>query len=756
MRYFTFYILFIFCFLNQAEAQSWRKLSKMASQLAKNGQYAEAAEKYEAAWKEKNSKTEFIEKAGEYYALVRDYKRATEAYRNLKDNPKIPFAKYYFARSLKQDGQYTDASREFSEFITIYKGKDKESLTSVIENEIKGCELAQQMIKNGTKNTTQFSRISSLVNSSEAEFAPVPFADDILYFSSTISGKAVIYRSQKSNGSWNKAALANGIPVSNDKNICNGSFSSDGKRFYFTICGTDEENKLVAKCKIYVITKNQNSWSEPIKLNDNINASGANVSQPFVTQFGEKEVLYFSSDASGGSGNMDIWQSSRNALSDNLAFSSATNLGANVNTPGDDITPYYDAAESTLYFSSNAQISIGGHDIFKSKNNNNVWSKAENIGLPYNSNADDYYFTKNKSKNGGFLVSNRIYGKEKTVTTNEDIFEFSNPSKPLVINGKVLQKANSVPLKDVRVTLYEVMSNTQKRLLQTKMIGETDYEFALLLDKKYRLETEKKGFKNTFYEFGTSKNDSTSNGISYNIYVENQEKPSDVTVKPYIEDPSKPTTNTPKQNTDVVKNTKTNVPKSSGTKSNPTTTSSSNTPNSNSAANSTTATPQQPTKNNNEKTVEKTIEKTPTKTTETAATNKPTPTDLPKNTTGSSDIFTAKGGTSVGNMPLYEMISATNERLLTSAPKQTGTYYKIQIVATRDFSYEDSKYRPIRDFGRMDTEYIIGKNVNRVLLADFFAYEDAEKLLPQVQQNREFKTAYIVKYENGIRIGNAK
>lgn len=732
MRYINICILLIFCALTNANAQTWRKDSKMAAQLAKDGRFMEAAEKYESAWKQKNNKTEFIEKASQYYALVRDYKRAAEGYRNIKDDKDYPLARYFFARALKQDGQYTEASQEFSEFVNSYKGKDKTSLSEVVQNEIKGCEMAQQFLKNAGKTPIQFARLSNLVNSSEADFAPIPFADDILYYSSTISGKAVIYRTQKSNGSWTKAIVPTGIPTAKEKNVCNGSFSPDGKRFYFTQCGGSNTDDLSATCKIYVIIKNDNIWSSPIKLKESINVSNANVSQPFSTLLGEKEILYFSSDAAGGSGKMDIWQTTRNISAGDLDFSTPINLGTSVNTVGDDITPFFDTSEDVLYFSSNAHLTTGGFDIFKTKMTNNSWSKPENAGFPYNSNADDYYFVRNKNKTGGFLVSNRIYGKEKTVTTNEDIFEFSNPSKTLAIRGQILQKDNSSALKDTRITLYEVMNNAQKRLLQTKNNPETDYEFALLPNNKYRLEAEKKGFKTTFYEFSSVKTDSTANGISYNIYLEKQEKPSETTVSTYIEDSTKPATKPSTKPNETVKVAATKT--ATQTPNKPTTV------------------PEKTNVKPSEKIVEKNTEKP----------NSPTNTSkIPEKT----DVLAAKGnetsfgigkGTSVGVLPLYETIGPNSEHLLTSAPKQKGIYYKIQILATKDFSADEPRYRGVRDLGRIDTEYIVGKGLSRVLLADFFAFEDVERLLAQVQQNREFKTAYIVKYQDGQRIGTGR
>ena len=207
--------------------------------------------------------------------------------------------------------------------------------------------------------------------------------------------------------------------------------------------------------------------------------------------------------------------------------------------------------------------------------------------------------------------------------------------------------------------------------------------------------------------------------------MENQEKPSTTTVSNYIEDSQK-TTAKPSETAKI-------------TDKKPTTQAPVTTPK------PTTATTVA------DKTNTKPIEKPTLK-----------PTAIDPKPSEKTDVLVSKGdvgmgkGTSVGIMPLYETVGPNSEHLLTSAPKQKGTYYKIQILATKDFSANEPRYRSVRDLGRMDTEYIVGKGLNRVLLADFFVYEDVERLLPQIQQNKEFKTAYIVKYQDGQRIGTGK
>jgi hypothetical protein len=696
-----------------AQKTSWRKSVKAAEAAIRESKYGEAAAHYEAAWNDKPSKTKYINQAGLYYALVRDYVKAADAYRNLRDDADFPLAQLQYARMLKQSGTYDKAAPEYADFISNYNGADADRLRDVVQMEIRGCEFAQMNLKNAAKNGIQTKRLGNTVNSVAADFAAVAFSDDLMYFSSNHSGRASIYRSQKQNGTWAGAVAPNGFPEYRNKDFCNGAFSPDGKRFYYTECVAAED--LNARCELYVMIRKGNNWSEPKRLPDDINAKGYTSTQPYVSEMADKEILYFASNKPGGKGGMDIWKTSRNIASDEFEFSVAQNLSEEINTPLDEITPFFDAAENALYFASNGHISMGGLDILKSKFSaqTNNWVKAENIGAPLNSNADDYYYVKNKTKTAGFFVSNRS-GKERQHTLDEDIFEYILAPKNLTIKGQVLERSTSAVVKETRMNLYEILSNGQKRLLNTKVSNDGFYEFVLIADKKFRVEAEKKGFNTAMHEFVALK-DSIAMGFEKNIYLNPTEKPSDLSFSEYIED-SKPKTNSPPA---------TNAPK--------TNTSTPKVPDTKVATNNTPKNTNSPKGNLDNK----------------------IPNNTPTNNT--PDILTAKGGsTSVGTMPLYETTSKDNERLITSAPKLDGTYYKIQMIAVKRFDMEENRYRLIKDLGRIDTEYIISKDMVRVLLADFFSIDDAKNALTQVRKNREFAGAYLIKYENGVRIGNAK
>ncbi len=722
-----FYTILFFwsCFsLTLSTAQtSWRKSVKAAEAAVRQSNYADAAKFYEEAWLDKPKKKNYIYQAAEYYALVRDYTKAAEAYKNLKGDKEFPLAQLQYARMLKQTAAYAQAGPEYADFISSYNGKDADVIRDFVQTEIRGCDFALQSIRLSSKNPLQVNRMSPSINSIEAEFAPVAFADDLLYFSSNIAGNASIYRSQKQGGVWTKAVVPNGFPEIKNKDFCNGAFSPDNKRFYYTECTATEG--LNAQCALYVMVRRGGNWSEPFRLPEDINAKGFTATHPYISEVGENEVLYFASNKTGTKGGMDIWKTTRSITTDELKFSAAVNLGDEINTKGDEITPFFEAAEGALYFASNGHLSMGGLDIMKSKfsTQNNTWGKIENVGAPINSSADDYYYVKNKSKTGGFLVSNKST-KERQHTLNEDIFEFALPPKNLTIKGQVLERATSAIMKDARLNLYEILANGQKRLLNTKISSDGTYEFVLVPDKKIRVEAEKKGFVTASHEFVAVK-DSIVFGFEKNIYLDVEAKANAVTLSDYIEDTkAKPTTKT-----NTTKNTPTKTPVAS---------------NKTQATTVVTASP--PSKKQDVPVAKSntTIPPTATKENATASVDKKT------------DILTEKGSTSVGTMPLYETVSKTNERLITSAPKLDGIYYKIQMIAVKRFDREENRYRPVKDLGRIDTEYIVSKDMVRVLLADFAQYDSAQEVLAEVKKNREFAGAYIIKYENGVRAGAGK
>ena len=216
------------------------------------------------------------------------------------------------------------------------------------------------------------------------------------------------------------------------------------------------ENMKRTPCAIYVTKLVDDKWIKPVKLNKNINAPGIETRQPSLSSTGD--TMFFTAiNRPGGYGMHDIWYS---VARGEERWAEAENLGPGVNTPFIEVSPCYHAESNMLFFASNGHEGFGGLDIFKVEMDFKI---AENIGLPFNSNRDDFYFVLGEEK--GYLSSNRDGGNG-----HDDIYWFdlkshrslvailnkdSIDAKSLSIEGKVLLADTKEPAADVSIILAD-------------------------------------------------------------------------------------------------------------------------------------------------------------------------------------------------------------------------------------------------------------------------------------------------------------
>ena len=664
---------------------NWRQHLKQADAYRNDAAYADAAYHYEQAWRLKPGKKYLLQRAGDNYLIVRDYEKAAESFVRLKDELNdFPLAGLKYARALKQSGKYAEANQAFAEYLGTYNRADRAAVEAVVQTELSGLELAVVQQQNPDRSV----RLNYLaaINTPATEFSPIPFSEDILYYASTVTNRARIYRTLRQNGEWTPSELPGNFPEIENFHYGNGSLSPDGRRFYFTMCESVESwGSLTTRCHIYVIMRSDDGWSDPQKLRPYINQEGATATQPFVMHRDGLEILYFASNRNEGKGGMDIWYCTRNLKIDDIDFTFPKNAGS-INTIGDELTPWYDERENAMYFSSNGHPSMGGQDIHRAEGSMDKWGTVENLGLPYNSPAEDTYFIKTPNRSGGFLVSNRLFGTQKVLTTNEDIFEFGDAARDLTVTGNLLNRATQTPIRVAKVLLYEVLADDQQRLLTSAEVTDGKYAFPVLPDRTLRIEVQKDGYAPAYYDFNTT--DAT---------VRNYGK--DIALKSVVEDNA--VTSRPRVNRVVVPRPE----------SDPTTTS---------APSVVTAAPA-------------TVAASPPVTEEDRKVNE-RPREIyyvPRPVAGGSD--------------------ATNYSE-SDAPQSSGAYYKVQIIAVKRHDPMVRRYDPVRDLGRLDTELIAEKGITRVMLADYFSLEEARSIRSDARRGG-FDGAFIVKYENGQRIG---
>ncbi len=649
-----FFLMLAVCFTHSLSAQNWKKTRKSGDELFQQGKYAEAAAQYEAAFKKKPKNKDLAFKTAETYYMIKDYRKAAEFFQYIKDdNVKYPMSGLKYARSLKQDGRYEDAKREFQAYLDKYSGSDRAIVEEIIRVEIAGCNLAKELPARANREA-EILYAGRGVNTEAHEFAPIPFSNDVLYFSSTSGGKARLLRSTRQGKEWGKSGAPEAFPVIQNDHYCNGSLSADGNRFYFTICrGEETWGPLTTRCEIFLIKRTGGIWSQPIRLPEYINMAKVTATQPAVAAFNGQEFLFFASNREGGRGGMDIWFVARDLASDDTDFSFPVNLGPTINTAGDEITPFFDPVNSMLYFASNGHPSIGGFDIFKSKGMETIWSAVENAGLPFNSPADDFYYILNADGNAGFFSSNRAFGGIKNNTRDEDIFEFTIGGRRLMVKGTVYDRETGATLDNIMASLYQVLPGNVENLLLVKDFAGGAYSFEILPGRTFKVEVQSAGYQPSSYEFSSTDPSTTTYGRP--IYLDKME--------PIPEEPLAPAK----------------------------------------------------------------------------------PGGKPGEVISGPETYTVRG---IGPDDNLEYTS--------SAPRLSGTYYKVQLAAVQKYNANHAGVKKLKSLAeRVDTETLTEQNLTRIMLADFLNRDEAFRVMAQAQK-RGFPNAFVVRYENGLRWGKER
>jgi len=145
---------------------------------------------------------------------------------------------------------------------------------------------------------------------------------------------------------------------------------------------------------------------------------GSSYSHPFL--FNNDRSLLFASDMPGGFGGYDIYVTHWNDQKD--AWGDPVNLGVQVNTEGDEISP--GLFEDMLIFSSNGHVGFGGYDVYgiSYEDGHAVVGSLVHFDYPINTVHNDFSLL-HIDENRGYIVSDR-----KTAN-KDDIYYFERNVK---------------------------------------------------------------------------------------------------------------------------------------------------------------------------------------------------------------------------------------------------------------------------------------------------------------------------------------
>lgn len=272
------------------------------------------------------------------------------------------------------------------------------------------------------------------LNSKDDDFFPMvnPSATKLYFTSQRDSrfgraNKGDIYTVNINEGSFGSVQLMP-EPLNSVDSEGTSSFTGDGRTLVFTRCGTPDG---YGNCDLYTASMNGEIWEQPQNMGSAINSSAWD-SQPSISADGS--ALVFSSARANGYGKEDLYISHKN---EEGIWSTPKNLGAVINTPSYEKSPFLAADGRTLYFSSSGHGGYGGMDMFKSVLIDGEWSLPVNMGNSINTQYDDLFFTTSASGDYAFFASKRPGGKG-----GFDIYQFGlpdnlKPSASTVVQGVV-------------------------------------------------------------------------------------------------------------------------------------------------------------------------------------------------------------------------------------------------------------------------------------------------------------------------------
>ncbi len=416
--------LLLVLFAQSAEAQNLKKLIADGKSALENQEYFLAENYFKKAIDIDSVTTELQYFYAQACRLDLNYGVAERWYQKVykKDNGKqYPDALFYLALCKKSNGHYKDAGKMFDKYAKRQVKKNP-SMASKAQQESKNCAYALMLIKNPLP--IKITHLDTNVNTKGGEYAPFEIDSNLFFTGVFTDGHQLSTRILKSKIKGKKYThyeVLDSIVNKRDWSVSNVVFNNEATNMYCTMCEGSSSDK--SRCAIYVFNVRNQIFDSGTKLPPEINYENALNTQPHISKINGQEVLFFSSNRTGGFGGMDIWYSIKDK---NGAWQKAINAGTHVNSVEDEISPFFCAQCGVLFFSTSFLKGMGGFDIFKSAFQDNTFKEPENMGYPINSPMNDIYFKYNHTRSKAYLVSNRSGSYfEKHQTCCNDIYYFN-------------------------------------------------------------------------------------------------------------------------------------------------------------------------------------------------------------------------------------------------------------------------------------------------------------------------------------------
>jgi outer membrane protein OmpA-like peptidoglycan-associated protein/tetratricopeptide (TPR) repeat protein len=295
------------------------------------------------------------------------------------------------------------------------------------------------------------------INTVASEITPMPREEQLIFASNAQNNIYHLLATDYSSGKLTKAEPYN-TSLNSSNNELAANFYDISNSLYFSRSG-DNNSDL-------------KTFETFIPLNAQENLEVIEVSIEGFTNIGhvafnsEGTSMFFVSDATGGNGGLDIYS----ADFENGQWVSPKNLGASINSNGDDMYPFI-VNDTILYFSSDGHNGFGGFDLYKANLNT---GKIENLGGSINTAYNEFSLSFTNNGNTAYFASDRPGGKG-----GEDIYRAH--ILDLQIKYAYVHKVRT-NIEDDKINLY--ISNGDEYNIAS---GDSGFDFSFLPQEPYKL-----------------------------------------------------------------------------------------------------------------------------------------------------------------------------------------------------------------------------------------------------------------------------
>ena len=415
------------------------KAIKKGDRYAAIMEYYEAAKEYKSAYrrippKDRKKRGVVAWKMAECYRKNNSAIFAVGAYQNaIRYGYPDSMALLYLADAQLEKGDYKASQKCYEAFL------EKDPHNRMAQIGLQAAKQSQEWKKNPSRYIV--SKAKEL-NGQRSDFCPAYVGEDTTMIVTTSTRKdatgddisgitglefADLFLTKRDEkGKWQKSEKIDG-EVNSEYEDGAPTFTRDGGVMYFTRCTTDPQYPRHAA--IYKSIRSDASWGKPELVNISNDTLTA-YAHPAVSPDGN--WLYFTSTMAGGYGGLDLW---RYYIGPSRALEGIVeNLGPYINTEGDEQFPSF-GPKGELFFSSDGYPGMGGLDIYYAiQENDTVWS-VTNIGAPVNSNGDDFGMTFAPDLYRGYFSSNRGDARGW-----DHIYSFLLPETVHILYGWIYEK----------------------------------------------------------------------------------------------------------------------------------------------------------------------------------------------------------------------------------------------------------------------------------------------------------------------------